>query len=440
MAKPHVLIQVGHDPPHQPGHETETGAAGELELVRKIGKVLMKRLNADDRLEADRIPGRFPTTVTSGDWPVDVFVALHGDAASASAMGYSFGFPPTSEKSKHFARVLGREFATFHISEARPNNSTSNLTGYYGWGLLPGNPAACVVEHGFLTNATEREWMNEHVEELANGEYRAILTQLGLDAGDVSSRLADRPDHDAQWPWFVEWSLWTLGRGEYEEFGPRNRAVRPLSAPTPVPRRAQKLLRELQRPVEPATPSAEPAESKRVTTRSPLLAPARATQAQLARYVVDRPHGPRTDEEARKVAELYHELATSGGLDPVLATAQMVLETGNLMSRWSQPPHRNLAGIGVTSNDMDPDDVPKFRTWKAAVTAHVGRLLAYAVPLGEENTAQRALIGKALEARPLADSMRGVATSPRGLAGTWAADPGYATKIARLANEIISSS
>lgn len=74
------------------------------------------------------------------------------------------------------------------------------------------------------------------------------------------------------------------------------------------------------------------------------------------------------------------------------------------------------------------------------MTGHVGRLLAYAVPLGEENSAQRALIDKALEARPLADTMRGVTTSPRGLAGTWAADPGYAKKIARLANEIISGS
>lgn len=329
---------------------------------------------------------------------------------------------------------------TFHISEARRNNGTPNLTGYYGWGLLPGTPAACVVEHGFLTNPTERDWMNEHAEELADGEYRAILAQLGLDAEDVASRTTDRPDHDAQWPWFVEWSLWTLGRGEYEAFGPHNRAVRPPSAPSPVPRRAQKILRELRSPVEPESPPTEPVERARVTTRSLLLAPARATKAQLVRYVVDRPHGPRTDEEAREVAELYHELASDGGLDPVLATAQMVLETGNLMSRWSQPPHRNLAGIGVTSSDMDPEDVPRFRTWKAAVTGHVGRLLAYAVPLGEENSAQRALIDKALEARPLADTMRGVATSPRGLAGTWAADPGYAKKIARLANEIISGS
>jgi hypothetical protein len=151
MAKPHVLVQVGHDEPHQPGHEGETGAAGELELVRKIGRALMRLLNADDRLEAERIPG----------------------------------LPPSSRKSKRFADVLGREFATFHISEARRNNGTSNLTGYYGWDLLPGSPAACVVEHGFLSNARERAWMHEHVQELADGEYRAILAQLGLETATL---------------------------------------------------------------------------------------------------------------------------------------------------------------------------------------------------------------------------------------------------------------
>jgi hypothetical protein len=437
MAKPHVLVQVGHDEPHQPGHEGETGAAGELELVRKIGRALMRRLNADDRLEAERIPGRFPTKVTSGDWAVDVFVALHGDGGPASATGYSFGFPPSSRKSKRFADVLGREFATFHISEARRNNGTSNLTGYYGWDLLPGSPAACVVEHGFLSNARERAWMHEHVQELADGEYRAILAQLGLETDNAPARTAARPDHDARWPWFVEWSLWTLGRGEYAEFGPRNRAVRPESAPTPVPRRAHSILRELQKPPGASTPPPKPGEPTRVTTRSLFLAPPRATKARVARYVVGRPHFPRTDEEARLIAELYHEIASSGGLDPVLVTAQMVLETGNLRSRWSQPPHRNMAGIGVTSSEMDPDDVPKFRSWKAAVTGHVGRLLAYAIPLGEENATQRKLIGKALEARLLDDSKRGIARSPRGLTGTWAADPDYATSIVRVANEIL---
>lgn len=439
MAKPHVLIQVGHAEPHQPGHEGETGAAGEAELVAKIGRVLMRRLNADDRIEARRIPGRFPADVVNGDWPVDVFVALHGDGAGPTAEGYCFGFPPGSSKGKRMADLIGDQFAVFHRSERRRDNGTTNLSGYYGWGLLPGDPAACVVEHGFLSNPTERAWMNDHVTELAEAEYRAVLKRLRLPEDDAAvPRVATLPDHDAKWPWFVEWALWKLGRGEYADFGPKNPAVRPANAPQPVPRRAHTLLAVIREPDVPPPPPPTP-HGHRVTARSPLLAAPRATKAKLQAYMVDRPHSPRTDDEARTVAALYHEIAASAGLDPLLAVSQMVLETGNLMSRWSQPPHRNLAGIGVTSNDMDPDDVPKFRTWRAGVVGHVGRVLAYALPLGAENAVQRALIVKALEARPLSDDKRGIATSPLGLAGVWASDPDYAKKIARLANEISGS-
>jgi hypothetical protein len=440
VAKPHVLIQFGHAEPHQPGHEKETGAAGEAELVAKIGRALMRRLNDDDRVEARRIPGKFPGDVVDGDWPVDVFIALHGNAAGATAEGYSFGFPPKSSRGKRMADLIGDEFAPFHRSFRRRDNETTNLSGYYGWGLLPGDPAACVVEHGFLTNPAERAWMNDHITELAEAEYRAVLKRLRLKAEDgVAPRAAALPDHDAQFPWFVEWALWSLGRGEYEPFGPKSAAVRPANAPKPVPRRASRLLAEIRKPDAPPPPPPPTPEGRRVTARSPLLAAPRATKAKLQAYMVDRPHGPRTDDEVRTVAALYHEIAASAGLDPLLAVSQMVLETGNLMSRWSQPPHRNLAGIGVTSNDMDPDDVPKFRTWRAGVVGHVGRLLAYAIPLGAETAVQRALILKALEARPLGDDKRGLATSPQGLAGVWAADPDYAKKISRLANEILNA-
>jgi hypothetical protein len=63
-------------------------------------------------------------------------------------------------------------------------------------------------------------------------------------------------------------------------------------------------------------------------------------------------------------------------------------------------------------------------------------LVAYAVPERSETPAQEAIIDEALAWRPLPDAYRGVATRLRGLAGTWAADPQYAHKIAHVANEI----
>jgi flagellum-specific peptidoglycan hydrolase FlgJ len=77
-----------------------------------------------------------------------------------------------------------------------------------------------------------------------------------------------------------------------------------------------------------------------------------------------------------------------------------------------------------------------FPSWTTAVRAHTGRLLAYSLPSGEENQLQRQLIDEALAHRALPQRFRGVAPRLEGLAGTWAADPQYAVKLARVANEI----
>jgi hypothetical protein len=179
-------------------------------------------------------------------------------------------------------------------------------------------------------------------------------------------------------------------------------------------------------------PAGKPAGPK-ITVKTKLIAKPRATDAQLEGYLVGRPHGGYSEREVREIARHY-EAATQGvGLDPLLVVAQMVLETDNLSSFWSQPPRRNPAGIGVTG---EAGAGISFPSWKAAVTAHVGRLLAYTLAKGEENEKQRRLIDKALKVRALPDSSRGVAPTLNGLAGTWAADRQYATKIAAVANEI----
>jgi hypothetical protein len=60
----------------------------------------------------------------------------------------------------------------------------------------------------------------------------------------------------------------------------------------------------------------------------------------------------------------------------------------------------------------------------------------YALAKGAETEKQRRLIAKALKVRALPDSSRGVAPALNGLAGTWATDRQYATKIAGVANEV----
>lgn len=171
----------------------------------------------------------------------------------------------------------------------------------------------------------------------------------------------------------------------------------------------------------------------RVTPRTRLIARPRISLARARRYLLARPHGEYSEQDVARIVELYFETGRPVGLDPLLLIAQMVLETANLTSFWSQRPRRNPAGIGVTGA---PDVGVSFPSWSKAVRAHAGRLLAYALPRDEVDRAQRALINEALTWRPLPADRRGVAPTLRGLAGTWATDPEYADKISRVANEI----
>jgi hypothetical protein len=173
--------------------------------------------------------------------------------------------------------------------------------------------------------------------------------------------------------------------------------------------------------------------SSEVTIDSRLLAEPRATRGQARRFLLSRPHGEYTDEDVRHIARLYFDLAPPVGLDPLLAVAQMALETGNLTSHWSQRPRRNPAGIGVTG---EPGAGVSFPSWAVAVPAHLGRLLAYALAPADANEAQAAMIREALTWRTLPNHLRGVAPTLKGLAGRWATDPQYAVKISRIANQI----
>ena len=155
----------------------------------------------------------------------------------------------------------------------------------------------------------------------------------------------------------------------------------------------------------------------------------------------------------RIITNAYWTQATRVGLDPILAFAQCLHETGNLTSWWCQRPRRNPAGIGVTGQTSvtprSPDWAynPKDALWHAglsfaswaddAIPAHLGRLLGYAIHPTQMTTAQKALFVQATALRPLPNRVLGCAPTRQGLEGTWAV-PGdqYADAIARIANRL----
>ena len=189
-----------------------------------------------------------------------------------------------------------------------------------------------------------------------------------------------------------------------------------------------------------------------ITPDSPILAPPRATLDPCSRAILARPHGAYTPGDLATITRAYFDVCVLAGVDPLLAIAQLIHETGNLTSWWAARPRRNPAGIGVTGQtrllkpatgawQYDGDrwrEGVAFATWADdAIPAHVGRLLAYALRDDQANEAQKALISKALRYRPLPAAYRGAAPTLAGLAGRWAV-PGteYPQKLAAIANAI----
>jgi hypothetical protein len=195
-----------------------------------------------------------------------------------------------------------------------------------------------------------------------------------------------------------------------------------------------------------------------VDRNSPLMSAAQCTLEQAVNYVAKN-NGWYTKKELRDIIlKSYFDEYKIAGINPCLAIAQMVHETGYLTSWWSNRPRRNPAGIGVTGQasktEPKPEESnmwaynPSTQMWhkglsystfdQHAVPAHVARLLAYATTPILRTINQQKYIDQHTKERPLPEKVNGCAPTLAGLEGTWAfPGKGYADKIASHANGII---
>jgi len=145
------------------------------------------------------------------------------------------------------------------------------------------------------------------------------------------------------------------------------------------------------------------------------------SQVQLTSFLLE--NNPYADEdEVARLAGLYIEESAVEGINADVAFVQMCLETGFLrFGGLVSEEQNNFCGLGATGPGYPGLFFPDERT---GVRAHVQHLKAYA--------STDPLIGELVDPRYNLVTPKGKAPSIHGLAGTWAADPQYGTKLAEM--------
>lgn len=175
-----IMVQAGHQRPLQPHHLTQTGAPGEAELVARIQGKLVELLNGDEHFHGVPMPGLIDESVQ-----VDGAIFLHADgAASTAASGYSLGFPVNGDPqhvNRRLANLIAEEIENIPgHPHRRPDNNTADMAQYYGFAHTHTAGPEVLVEHGFVTNPHEHDWMNRHVAQIAQAEFTAMRRCFGL--------------------------------------------------------------------------------------------------------------------------------------------------------------------------------------------------------------------------------------------------------------------
>jgi hypothetical protein len=172
-----LVVQRGH----VPRTTGATGAPGEQAMaIRNAAEVL-----AIAKDLPDITPRIIDADVANSLYAGDRFVSFHGDAsADPKAGGASVGYRNDE------GRILGERWKEMYAVGGWPftfrrDNYTANLQWFYGTAqaVSAGNPHAIIVEHGFMTNPSERAFIDspQGVKLAAAATLAACYSHLDLD-------------------------------------------------------------------------------------------------------------------------------------------------------------------------------------------------------------------------------------------------------------------
>lgn len=180
------------------------------------------------------------------------------------------------------------------------------------------------------------------------------------------------------------------------------------------------------------SPTTPETAAKPITADSPLLGPPSGRRDQAVAFVRSQlPAASEYQKDIETILDYYWVYAPGVGLDPFLAACQCIFETGGLTSGWAARPKRNPAGLGVRQ-----EGGLSFASWDAAVQAHIGQLLAFALRDDEANEAQRQMMQRNPRHAKIKPELRGAARTLAGLNSRWTDDADYASKLVNRAESI----
>lgn len=170
-----LVAQMGHvGRPPNPGSR---GTAGEQDFSRGAVEVLRRLMDAVPGWSIRVIPADVPDAMYAGD----AFVSFHCDGSTdpnirRASVGYQ------SSEGKTFATAWKAAWKALGYNGGwNSDNYTNNLAGYYGVtkAVARGNRRAIILEHGHLTNPTDRAYLQN-----PTGYEKAavaVMAALGID-------------------------------------------------------------------------------------------------------------------------------------------------------------------------------------------------------------------------------------------------------------------
>lgn len=179
-----VAVQIGHV-------NGQAGAAYEEEILRLLFPHVVAGLRAAG-FQVQGFDGSLQFEPANNQYDYAAAVFLHCDAWSVASSGFSIGYweemHPGSEK---LAKILHETYGRVSGLQSKGFNITVGEHHYYGNRRFTRRTKCALIEFGFVSNPTEREFLRSNADKLGTAVAKAVSIFLGAPAPPEEEEVED---------------------------------------------------------------------------------------------------------------------------------------------------------------------------------------------------------------------------------------------------------